>query len=131
MFQLSTNVPYLKITQVGIYTVEVVNDGCTSARSANFSAVITGIKNHRNDIKYSIFPNPNNGTFEIRLSSTSNKTAQLKVYNISGQVLFSEDISLHVGENSKMINLSGIEKGMYLVNIITEDEAGIKNIVVQ
>ena len=128
----TTTLPKIKLTQNGSYTVEVVGaNTCTSALSAGFNATITGIKNNRLDIQYSILPNPNNGLFEMKITSAINKTYQLKIFSISGQEILSEEINIKAGQNSTPINLTGIDKGIYLLSLISDDGISTQNIIVQ
>jgi hypothetical protein len=130
-FLQSTNVPYLKINQPGAYKVEASSNGCTSLQSAVYNAVLTGLRVHAIQLKYSILPNPNNGSFELLFSAEKSSTYKLYVYNVTGQVMHAEQLDANSGENSRHIDLTGIGKGMYLVTIITDDGVGTQNIIVQ
>jgi PKD repeat protein len=128
----TTTVPNLKVTQNGTYKVEVVSGLCTSLASGTINVSLTGVKyNNKLDIQFSILPNPNNGLFEIRITSLTNKTYQLKLFNVSGQIISAEEMNIRVGENSKNMNLFGIEKGVYFLSIIGEDGVATQSILVQ
>ncbi|MCC6582256.1 MAG: T9SS type A sorting domain-containing protein, partial [Chitinophagales bacterium] len=131
VLQTTTSTSYYKFPSSGTYTVKVINNSCPSAISANFNAVLTGVKNNKLNVELSIIPNPNNGSFEIRVTSGMNKTYQLKLFNLSGQVLVDEEMNIRTGQNSKQINLTGIEKGVYFLSIIGEDGTTTQNIIVQ
>ncbi len=123
--------PFFKFTSSGTYTVKVINNGCPSTMSVNFNAVLTGIKNNKLNVELSIIPNPNNGSFEIRITSATNKTYQLKLFNLSGQLLFNEEMTVRNGQNSKRVNLNNIEKGVYFLSVIGDDGITTQNIIVQ
>ena len=127
----TTSVAFLKVTQNGSYKVEVVNNNCTSLQSSAISVTLTGIRNNTINVQFSILPNPNNGLFEIKITSLLNKTYQLKLYNVTGQIISDEEINVKVGENSRNMNLVGIEKGVYFLSIIGEDGVATKSILVQ
>jgi PKD repeat protein len=131
VLQTTTSTPYYKFPSSGIYTVIVNNNECPSNSSANFNAVLTGFKNHKLDVELSIVPNPNNGSFDINITSGVNKNYQLKLFNLSGQILFDEDMNVRVGQNSKHLNLTGIDKGAYFLSIISNDGISTQNIIVQ
>lgn len=123
---------FLKVTQNGLYKVEVVGaNTCVSAASANISVTLTGVKYNKLDIQLAIVPNPNNGLFEIRITSKVNKTYQLKLFNVAGQIITDEEMNIRAGENSKNINLNGIEKGVYFLSIIGEDGIATQSIMIQ
>ena len=127
----TTTTAFLKVTQNGSYKVEVVNNNCTSLQSSAISVTLTGIRNNTINVQFSILPNPNNGLFEIKITSLLNKTYQLKLYNVTGQIISDEEINVKVGENSRNMNLVGIEKGVYFLSIIGEDGVATKSILVQ
>jgi hypothetical protein len=78
-----------------------------------------------------MYPNPTNGLFEIKITSITNKTYQLKLYSLSGQLISEEEMNVRVGENSKNMNLIGIEKGVYFLSIIGDDGVATQSILVQ
>ncbi|MBK9328690.1 MAG: T9SS type A sorting domain-containing protein [Sphingobacteriales bacterium] len=131
VLQATTSVPSFKITSSGVYTVKVISNNCPSQISANFNASLTAITVNKLDITFTVSPNPNNGEFEIRFYSAKNKNYSLSVYNLTGQVILKEDVTLRIGNNSKRINLNGIEKGAYFLSIIGEEGFAVQNIIIQ
>ena len=127
----TTSVAFLKVTQNGSYKVEVVNNSCTSLASAAINISLTGVKYNKLDIGFTIYPNPTNGLFEIKITSIANRTYQLKLYSVSGQLISEEEMNVRVGENSKNMNLIGIEKGIYFLSIIGDDGVATQSILVQ
>ena len=91
----------------------------------------TSIKNNKLNVELSVIPNPNNGVFDITIVSAFNKTYLLKLFNLSGQVLVEEDMNVRIGQNSKRINLFGIEKGVYFLTILGDEGIATQNIIVQ
>lgn len=128
----TTTIPVIKITESGIYTVKIVGTNqCVSPLSSNFNATITGLKNNKLDVKYVIMPNPNNGNFSLNITSKINKSYILKVYNINGETILTDELNLRVGLNSKKINLDNLEKGVYLLSIIGDEGISTQSIVIQ
>lgn len=76
----------------------------------------TGVENEQSapiwDAK--IYPNPNNGVFSLRINGNSGALDVL-VFNVIGEKVFElQDI----GNNGAKINLAGLEKGLYIVQIL-------------
>ncbi|MCD4795473.1 MAG: T9SS type A sorting domain-containing protein [Bacteroidales bacterium] len=65
----------------------------------------------------SIFPNPNNGIFNIDLQSLSG-IADVKIYNINGKEIYEFKTSSDILE----VNLTNYAKGVYFVRIISGNE---------
>lgn len=129
VLQATTTSPTYKPTTQGSWTVVVSNNNCESETSAPF--VVTALKNNKSDIIFAIVPNPNNGQFELKITSDKAANYQLSLYNVTGQEIRKEEISVLRGVNSKLFNLGNIEKGMYFISLTGKDGVTTQNIIVQ
>ncbi|HRH57792.1 MAG TPA: T9SS type A sorting domain-containing protein, partial [Chitinophagales bacterium] len=127
----TTSTPYLKISIGGSYTVKVIKDACPSITSASFPASLTAVRNNKLEIKYMVVPNPNNGMFELNITSGSNKTYQLKLFSVSGQIILTDEINLRAGLNNKRFNITDIEKGVYFLSVIGEEGISTQAVLIQ
>jgi choice-of-anchor B domain-containing protein len=67
-----------------------------------------------------IYPNPFTNELNMVLYSSVKEAADLKVYNLSGQLLLEKQIDLQEGENAlKLEEVSELCNGMYLLRVIT------------
>ena len=69
-----------------------------------------------------LFPNPNNGTFELMNIDTTlfgNHSIQLNVYDLNGRNLFSKNLSDSEIPNCQ-VDLQQFSDGMYIVKLISE-----------
>jgi PKD repeat protein len=83
------------------------------------------------NVGVSVFPNPNNGTFSIKLSSDKNEKVKIGIRNIVGEsVLSEEEISVN-GEFIKTIDLSKIAEGIYFLVIENNNRVLTEKIIVQ
>jgi glycosidase len=74
----------------------------------------------------SIFPNPNNGTFNISLSNITNKINKVEIINNVGAVISqTNEISTTLFE----VNISNQPKGLYFVKVHTNSEIIIEKII--
>ena len=83
---------------------------------------------------YSVFPNPNSGTFTLEFST--NEPAQIKVQNILGEIIYSEQTPLSIrrgasGEEKKEINLKNSPAGIYFLQLQTNEKIYNRKIVIQ
>lgn len=78
----------------------------------------------------SIFPNPNNGEFTVKLNSTNSNQVNIQVFDIRGRSIFDNTYN-HTGEFRQTINLSNAQSGMYLLNINDGSKTVIKKIIVE
>ena len=71
-----------------------------------------------------IYPNPNNGQFIITNSEPIN---EIFITDLQGKNVYT---SKNLNLNSLDIEIYNLEKGMYLVNIFTENGMNIKTVVI-
>lgn len=64
-----------------------------------------------------VYPNPNNGVFNVMISGSS-AALDVVVFNIIGEKVFELQV---LGDHGAKIDLSGLEKGLYVVQIIDKD----------
>ena len=101
----------------GYYTCTVTLNGCSSDSSNSIYVLITGIEKS-NDVKWMICPNPNNGTFNLVVSTRKPEVFTMKAYNNSGiQVAEMKNLIVNYADEYR-IDLHFLPDGIYY--IITE-----------
>jgi hypothetical protein len=63
------------------------------------------------------FPNPSNGKLHVAWSESASETAGISVTDITGRGVYHASIELTKGNGMKMIDLSNLADGLYLINI--------------
>ena len=81
--------------------------------NATGPASIASLNEFTNDTKFNVYPNPNNGSFNITISK-SNVDQKIEIKNILGQIVYSQNASYSTENN---INLSELEKGIYSISL--------------
>jgi hypothetical protein len=77
-----------------------------------------------------IFPNPSNGNFNIKIDKHL-QDASIKIFDILGKLIYSkQDIEINPDE-SIIIDLSGVNNGMFFLNITNNDYSGVLRIIKQ
>ncbi|MDZ7847842.1 MAG: T9SS type A sorting domain-containing protein [Owenweeksia sp.] len=74
-----------------------------------------------------MYPNPNNGRFNIRLSQAINEPSEVHIYNYAGQLL--QEDNLKAG--TKELTVKGLTPGVYLVQWRYARKTVTKKIIVQ
>lgn len=115
----------IEVTQNGMYTVVVENSwGCQS--SDDFQMLTLGL----NEIKtnnISIYPNPSCNVVTVQFSNTVLQTTVL-LFDVVGKNVFENLIS---NTSSTQIDVSAFAKGMYNLQIITNEVKSNYKIIVQ
>lgn len=65
---------------------------------------------------FSIFPNPNNGEFTVKLQSQSGENISIDVFDIRGRKVLEKSFK-NTGNFREIIQLANAQSGMYLINI--------------
>lgn len=79
---------------------------------------------------FKIYPNPNNGNFSVQFNSNSGKEIKVNVHDISGRQILSKSFQNN-GMFSENIQMTNIQKGIYIVTVLDGDVKETKKIVVQ
>ena len=86
-----------------------------------------------NEIKISdliIYPNPNNGNFNIQFTSTSGNEIKVNVHDMRGREIFNKTYS-NTGFFNEDLQLNNVQSGVYLVNVQDGNRKEVKKIVVK
>ena len=99
------------------YTIVTNAQGCVSDSSNRIFGVWYGINNLKTQ-SLSIFPNPNEGRFQIDCKNKMGENASIRVYNNIGQLVYQKQIKI---ESAFLpLDLSSLSKGIYAIELLTE-----------
>jgi hypothetical protein len=79
---------------------------------------------------FSLYPNPNNGNFNIKFNSDSSNDINIAVHDIQGRLILEKKFN-NTGLFSQSIELNNTQAGIYLVTIQDGDKKVVRRIVVQ
>ncbi len=91
----------------------------------NFDPSVIGVNvdvvENMNTFKFNIFPNPNNGEFNVQCQNLNSENMVLNILNLIGQVVYSEKIP-QTSSLNMAINLSHLSKGVYNINFVEKEK---------
>lgn len=87
--------------------------------------------NQLNTDDFKVFPNPNDGSFDLLFHLDTHGKTTINVIDASGKEVFSESFADFTGDYKKHIELPSKEKGTYLLNVKQEDRWMHKKFVVK
>jgi len=111
-------------TQGGSYSIDVIAAGGTCHAS--------GIKDFNADLNtaLSVYPNPNNGNFELKLNSGRRINGEIVIVDVTGKKVFSQLLDV-TGMYATSVDLTQYAKGLYTVQLRTTEGFASKNISVE
>jgi len=88
-----------------------------------------GVENKKtNPNRLTIIPNPNNGVFEINLSSNKPEDINMEIFSITGAPIYKESFKTELSLITKQIDISKYSQGSYFLKITSKD--GVSNHII-
>ena len=82
-------------------------------------------------INLAIYPNPSRDVFNVTFTSEIIQDFKLRIVNLLGGELINEDLQKFIGEYTKQIDLTTYTKGIYFLEIETNDSIINKKLILQ
>ena len=111
------------------YSVLVLDtNGCANTDDI-FVDVITGTNNFSFNASVIIYPNPVFDNLHIEIFSGRSSKAVIRLMDVQGRVLQSRDEQIQQGENKFELDLSRIMRGIYFLEVYTEQSGKITRLI--
>lgn len=94
------------------------------------SQTVTAGTNEFGLSNFSLYPNPNNGTFTVAFNSESGNDINIRVHDMRGRQVYGNSFD-NTGLFSGNVNLEGMQSGVYLVTVQDGSRKEVKKIVIQ
>jgi len=115
-------------TTDGVYTVTVTNSSNCSSTSEEFIVSWLSVEDtYINQI--SVIPNPNNGEFKFTFNSNVSGLGNIKIIDINGREIYTNNTNIISGNNILNINLKEINGTYFIIMRIGNDEFNSKFII--
>jgi hypothetical protein len=76
-------------------------------------------------------PNPARSNVSIVISGTQNQDAHISLTDITGKIVYSENLALSLNKTTRNLDLSNYPKGVYVVQLKTNDQVKTERLIVQ
>lgn len=116
---------------LGLNASSGLNDSA-SDQTEDFTTPVAGpncilsISTIQNQESFNLFPNPSNGKMVISYANYSGKMT-IQIVDLNGRIVYSDAIATF--DNTKEINVTNLNAGVYIVKIETEQSNFIKKII--
>jgi PKD repeat protein len=116
----------------GLYYFIVIDDlGCISDTIFYLVDIFPTLINEFGINSLNIFPNPSRDVFNVEFTSDSKQSIEVRVVNLIGEEIFTENLENFEGEYTHSFNLSEYSKGVYLLEITTDNGVIKKKLILQ
>ncbi|MFM7216763.1 MAG: T9SS type A sorting domain-containing protein, partial [Bacteroidota bacterium] len=78
-----------------------------------------------------VFPNPSNGSFQLRVKAGRRTELDVRVTDISGRSIWSDRFKMQSEEESLPLVMDNVAPGIYLVHVVCADFETVRRIEVQ
>lgn len=96
------------------------------------NAEVLGIADaQKNNDQMQITPNPNNGNFVVNYTSAKNQKVSVKLIDMLGQVVYTNELKVISGINPIEISVQNLKKGIYLFEYVTEKGKQTEKLVIE
>ena len=82
-------------------------------------------------MKSGLYPNPSRDIFNISFTCEYQQNLKVRILNVVGEVIVSEDLEQFIGEYTKQIDLTNNAKGIYFLEIETDNGVINKKLILQ
>jgi hypothetical protein len=114
----------------GNYTVVVTLNGCSSAISNSLLVLPVSIADNVFGASFEIYPNPNNGTFDVKADSKRRTECTLEICNTLGAIIWKQENVVIDGAFTSHINLKQVQAGTYMLLVRSSDKTVYKKVIV-
>ena len=78
-----------------------------------------------------VYPNPSRDVFNVTFTSEDVQDLEVRVINVVGEAVYTEDLEQFVGEYTKVLSLGTYTKGIYFLEITTNNGVINKKLILQ
>lgn len=120
---------------VGIYSITYTYtdmNGCENSDSEDLEVeVCTGINTVATSENVNIYPNPSTGLFTVIYNQKSTGNLTVKITDVQGKIVATESATNFIGTYNNTFDLSLLDKGIYLIELVGTQNQVHKKIVIQ
>ena len=106
----------------GTFTVTLtVGNGCGIETITQTVVIVgTGIESLADGTTLELYPNPTSDVINVAFNGSKTQTLTVRVVNMNGQLVYTDAIGQYAGQYKNAIDLSAAAKGVYFVQLITD-----------
>lgn len=119
--------------RIVVADVAAANNGTLNNFTFNICSSVTTVTLSNEDFEindFVIYPNPNNGNFNVQFNATSTNDINIRVHDMRGREVFTKSFQNN-GLINENVNLENLQAGVYLVNVQDGNRKQVKKIIIE
>ncbi|MFT5822107.1 MAG: hypothetical protein ACI8ZM_003363 [Crocinitomix sp.] len=125
---------FLRLREVGGGMIEAFDPDFGHYMKYTFSVgYAVGLNEEEVNYNLNLYPNPNNGTFDLTLDNFVGDDILIEVYHELGGIAYSQSITdMNIdGYQQLSLNLSHLSKGIYFMKVVSNNQSAVKQFIIQ
>jgi hypothetical protein len=99
------------------------NNNCGSGQPGSLNVTVNACREaESNDDEFMVYPNPSAGNISLQLYSENESTYNIRITNVAGQLMVTEEKQTIAGLNIWQLDLQKFEAGLYMIYIIEQQK---------
>jgi len=90
-----------------------------------------GNENPNSMTEFSVYPNPTRGELNVSFTNEEVGQATLQIVDVTGRIVFTQQISVQSGDNRYNFGLNGISAGIYQLRVQSGDQRRVTKLIVE
>jgi hypothetical protein len=104
-------------------------DNGTAPVNIQLNDATSAVNDLATKVTINIAPNPTSDRADIFLSSTESRNLQVRLTDITGRIVLTDNWKVVEGDNQKSVDLHNVAKGAYLIQLIENQDVISKKII--
>jgi hypothetical protein len=117
--------------QTGLTFTVTASNACGSSIPRNHGPVaVTSCARENNTEGFNVYPNPNNGTFEVAFMSSVQEACRLQLIDVQGRIVMEQQVVTNGARSVWLVLKDKQSEGLYLLRLISKDGIHQQNIII-
>ena len=114
----------------GNYAVILTYEGCTDTSGCHYVAYTNAEDKTKNAAEVNVYPNPNNGLFNVSFDGNNSGVVKLELYDLNGKLIQSREVN-NPGNGYVHQVQESLSSGMYLLKVQQRESTSLHRVVVK
>jgi hypothetical protein len=97
----------------------------------NYEIGNVGVEEIENFAELQVFPNPASDALNVNFSLRNNQNVEMRLVNVTGEAVYTDQLSNVAGNVNHRIDVSNLAKGIYILNLTSTEGSVNKKVIIK